>query len=402
MAAKRTISLLWPGLLTIVSAAAVYVISGEWGTPVAMLGVAMLWAISSRRASTTDTQLIESARDAHEGHDWRVVLDEISTVVYSELEVIRGDLDQSTQIVRDAIHGLQNSFQGLNEQSQVQSNLVLELIANSGAAPVNDEQGEDEFSFTRFAQQTQGVLQQFVQQILDVSKESMDVVHMVDDIAVQMGEVVKLLGDVKSIADQTNLLALNAAIEAARAGEAGRGFAVVADEVRNLSMNSNRFSDQIRDVVKTATTNIKTAQETVGKMASKDLSTAIHSKERVESMFKRATEVNTYMGQSLNGMGEVTRNIGNSVAMAVRALQFEDMLTQLMAHIGQHVNRLEQVVRELQSGLSMAEQGIEDHEVSQKLRTIRDNLIAYMGTDSNRPNRAVLQNTMNEGEVDLF
>ena len=96
-----------------------------------------------------------------------------------------------------------------------------------------------------------------MQKLAEQMQAASDGIKELDELSKKVGE---LVSSIRGIADQTNLLALNAAIEAARAGEQGRGFAVVADEVRNLASRTSKTTNEIVDVV---TENQKLTQQAV-------------------------------------------------------------------------------------------------------------------------------------------
>ena len=130
------------------------------------------------------------------------------------------------------------------------------------------------------------------QQLDSIADSVRSVDRAAEDLAREWQHIDQCLASITEIADQTNLLALNAAIEAARAGEAGRGFAVVADEVKKLSSRSKTMAEQIQAVLLTLSTHI-TDMQAKASAAEGVTGSVRQSVERFRQHFSRLAETST-------------------------------------------------------------------------------------------------------------
>jgi len=322
----------------------------------------------------------------------------VESCMGQEISSSHEELAQLKKVVADAVETMSGSFNSLHSLTSNQSSVVHSLMNSLGE---NGDAADDGLNFTKFAQETDEVLKFFIDHILQISKQSMEMVGVINDVGEHMSQVEKLLTDVQGIADQTNLLALNAAIEAARAGEAGRGFAVVADEVRNLSKNSDKFSDEIRVVVNASKKNISLAQNMIQNMASKDMNVAITSKANIDAMMTGIAKMNDDIAIKITEVSSMTDQIDNSVGHAIRGLQFEDMARQMIEFLELNTQHFQSVSDEVKIGIGSFKTGkdlIWITELEQGVTRLNEMKQKW----DSKEKKAVSQHSMDEGDIELF
>lgn len=392
--------------LTILVAGTLLAVDPAARTPAVVLAMLILlvgWLVAGSvlRASPGGRQdlttLTHFNRDVIEKSGEAII--HVSGEVSRQVGEMRDEVARTQMIFSEAIGKLVSSFQEMNTLIQRQQQLGMQVVAGS-------TEGGSVSEFHSFANKTSETLRQFVDSVIENSRLAMSLVEMTDRIISQMSEVRGMLGEIEGISKQTNLLALNAAIEAARAGEAGRGFAVVADEVRDLSGRTSHFSQQIRGSLSNMQTTIEATEQAINQMAAQDMTFALTSKSDVEQAMAGINEMNRRTGETVLELNTIGEHVEAAVNQAIMSLQFQDMVTQLLGHVSRRLDVLDEIASdERQMGGLLHGNGspAETLHTLVEIRSHVDHISQKIGVISQKIHSGpVAQTGFASGEVELF
>ena len=215
-----------------------------------------------------------------------------------------------------------------------------EVAGFAGDAAENARMAQDGIRFT------QDTLQSAVSGVNAVSTDMGQASTAIGHVASRSEDINRILDVIRGIAEQTNLLALNAAIEAARAGEQGRGFAVVADEVRTLAQRTRQSTDEISEMIDGLKVDVNGA-----------VSVIENGVERASSAVDGTQEAAHSLATVVERIGTIVEHVTQVATAAEEQSSVSEEINRNLTHIGDAANDLRELASRVKgSGSTLDEQ----------------------------------------------
>ena len=245
---------------------------------------------------------------------------EAALVLRREIQAVIKQTEQATATIG-------SSFEAVINKATIQARQAMELLEGTqGAASDGVPQ-----SLKDFIQVSDERLNKMADEVVRVADLSVNMVRELDGVQNRTQAIDGFLLDVEKLADQTSLLALNADIEAARVGEHGRGFSVVASEVRRLSKRSHEFSDRIRVHLKEVRTGLSKTYGDMRTLSAADMEHALKIKDDVIALTRSLEGKNREVAETVSRINEISKEIAQDVQNVVVSLQFQDITSQKLS-----------------------------------------------------------------------
>jgi len=293
-------------------------------------------AAASNQASAAVNQIATTIQQVAKGTGQQ---SEAASVTAASMEQMRRSIDGVAK-------GAQEQAEAVSRAAEITASLSRSLEELSRASQNSAQGGSEALQASQNGSTVVENTIASIQSIRSTVGQSADKVREMGERSAQIGMIVETIDD---IASQTNLLALNAAIEAARAGEHGKGFAVVADEVRKLAERSSTATKEIAGL-------IKGIQNTV----SEAVSAMDRGISEIENGVQTANEAGSALSSIMETAEKVSKESAAAVAVAQKATQDSNELVNAMDTVSAVVEENTAATEEMAAGSNEVSQSIEN------------------------------------------
>jgi methyl-accepting chemotaxis protein len=304
----------------------------------AALTLPLVGALVLGAARRPDARAPQPVPQSHPDPRW----EELAQLCHAVLPLWSGHVDTARGNARDAVESLVARF----------GQLVQELQA--AEATSGEVTGSGQRGIVHVIDDARPQLEQVVERLRHALSGKQKVLDDVRRLESFTGELRAMAEDVGRLASQTNLLALNAAIEAARAGEAGRGFAVVADEVRKLSTQSAETGKRIGEKINVINSAIQATAAAAGHARQEDEDSVTGSEHTVREVISALSDAGADLQRVAHSLREENARIGLGISGLLVDFQFQDRMSQILTHITDDMRKLQSHIESMEAAAAPA------------------------------------------------
>ncbi len=260
------------------------------------------------------------------------------------IDTLSGELAYTSQDIETNIEGLSARFQNMVLAARQQTQMVENLMGTVQSIELNG----DMVPLPELAASLGDTLSELVGKIIHLSSRSVAMVYALDDVQAEIKSMQASIAQIDKINKQTNLLSLNAKIEAARAGQAGRGFAVVATEVGELARAVNALSGTVKKQMSAVSDGLRRGDDLLKEIATIDMSEQnLTAHTRMKAMMDCLVNQNASIAEVLRKTAASSQQLEQAVSGAIMGMQFQDRVMQRIQNVNEALASMGRFTRAL-------------------------------------------------------